>query len=442
MERKFTNSKIDVLVGGPPCQSFSLAGERKKNDKKDDLFSYYLQVISAIRPKYFVMENVHGILTKDNGKIKERILREIQNIVDYAHLQSFYDYIALAIAHVDPAKRYEARTALDKIGVVLAQNSAAEERRHDYISILKTIEGSEFSGSEKAFLLHSILAEKNSIANPALAQYIDRVADQFVNAFRNNKIIPEDDRNVVRQGLNLLKARGDIASVSKKIKVVINSSHLNRSEYKQRFDAMTDYLDTDEIIAVCMDALRSLYSRVDSISVKSTIEEAQLAIEILAEDTMATVNRLTGILQQYSAQGLPVDFDALLDKIQLYRIERPIVLNASDYGVPQNRLRVVFIGCRNDQDLITEIPATVSESEKVTVAEAIGDLNYIRVPEKSTVYDDEFFANFRSSEAGSKRRTIQGKPKAEATGRYGNNPCPILGRQGGNGADTAENGSQ
>lgn len=419
LERKFSGSKIDVLVGGPPCQSFSLAGERKKNDKKDDLFSYYLQVISAIRPKYFVMENVHGILTKDNGKIKERILREIQNIVDFDHLQSFYDYIASAITHVDPAKRYEARLALDKIGVVLAQNSAAEERRRDYISILKTIEGSNFSESEKAFLLHSVLAEKNSIANPAHVQYIDRIADQFVNAFRNNKAIPEDDRNIVRQGLNLLKARGDIVSVSKKIKAIINSSHLNRSEYKQRFDAITDYLDTDGIIAICIDALRSLYSRVDSSSIKSTIEETQLAIEILAEDTMATVNRLAELLRQHSAQGLPVGCDALLDKIQLYRIDRPIVLNASDYGVPQNRLRVVFIGCRNDQDLITEIPATVSESEKVTVAEAIGDLNYIRVPEKATAYDDAFFADFRSSEAGSKRRTIQGKPEAAATGRYG-----------------------
>lgn len=419
LERKFSDSKVDVLVGGPPCQSFSLAGERKKNDKKDDLFSYYLQVISAIRPKYFVMENVHGILTKDNGKIKERILREIQNIVDFDHLQSFYDHIASAISHVAPAKRYEARLALDKIGVVLAQNHAAEARRRDYISILKTIEAGKYSESEKAFLLHSILAEKNSIANPALAQYIDRVADQFVNAFRNNKAIPENDRNVVRQGLNLLKVRSDITSVSKKIKAVINGSHLNRSEYKHRFDAITDYLDIDEIIAICIDALRSLYSRVDTSSVRSTIEETQLAIEILAEDTMATVNRVTELLRHHSGQGLPVDCDTLLDKIQLYRIERPIVLNASDYGVPQNRVRVVFIGCRNDQELITEIPATVTEREKVTVAEAIGDLNYIRVPEKATAYDDAFYADFRSSEAGSKRRTIQGKPEADGTGRYG-----------------------
>ena len=80
---------IDVLTGGPPCQSFSLAGERRKNDKKDDLFSYYLKVIEAIRPKYFIMENVYGILTKDNGKVRERILREIRNIVDFDHLQEF-----------------------------------------------------------------------------------------------------------------------------------------------------------------------------------------------------------------------------------------------------------------------------------------------------------------------------------------------------------------
>ena len=418
LERKFSESRIDVLVGGPPCQSFSLAGERKKNDKKDDLFSYYLQVISAIRPKYFVMENVHGILTKDNGKVKERILREIRNIVDFAHLQSFCDHAAPSIAYVAPAKRSEAKLTLDKLGVVLAQHQAAESRRRDYISILKTIESGDFTRRQKDFLLHSILNEKNTIENPALEQYLDRAADQFVNAFRNNKAIPEDDRNIVRQGLNLLKARGDITAVSKKIKGLINGSHLNRSIYKQRFDAMTDYLDTDEIVSICLTAIDSLSSRVESIAVKDTLAETRLAIEILCEDTMASVQRLTRLLRTHSDRGLPDNCAALLEKIQLYHIDHPIVLNASDYGVPQNRLRVVFIGCRNDQELITEIPATVSEAEKVTVAEAIGDLNYIHVSEKASAYDAEYFSQFRSTEAGSKARTIQGKLKAENSGRY------------------------
>ena len=89
VQDNFGNTNIDVLTGGPPCQSFSLAGERRKNDKKDDLFSYYLKVIETLRPKYFVMENVYGILTKDQGRVKERIIKEIRNIVDYDHLEEF-----------------------------------------------------------------------------------------------------------------------------------------------------------------------------------------------------------------------------------------------------------------------------------------------------------------------------------------------------------------
>ena len=64
---KIDGRKIDVVCGGPPCQSFSLAGKRKKFDKKDDLFSHYLEVIKVLQPKYFVMENVKGILTKEGG---------------------------------------------------------------------------------------------------------------------------------------------------------------------------------------------------------------------------------------------------------------------------------------------------------------------------------------------------------------------------------------
>ncbi len=70
---KLHGQEIDVITGGPSCQSFSLAGRRKKLDKRDDLFYHYLKVIKALRPKYFIMENVKGILTKDEGRIKERI---------------------------------------------------------------------------------------------------------------------------------------------------------------------------------------------------------------------------------------------------------------------------------------------------------------------------------------------------------------------------------
>ena len=58
-------------------------------------------------------------------------------------------------------------------------------------------------------------------------------------------------------------------------------------------------------------------------------------------------------------------FEELKSEIRLYNITEPMILLSSNYGVPQNRERVVFIGCRNDQELITVNPATVTGEEKV-----------------------------------------------------------------------------
>ena len=55
--------KIDVIIGGPPCQGFSQKGQRKTiHDERNFLFKYYVKVVDLVRPKYFVMENVPGIL--------------------------------------------------------------------------------------------------------------------------------------------------------------------------------------------------------------------------------------------------------------------------------------------------------------------------------------------------------------------------------------------
>ncbi|MCM1518026.1 MAG: DNA (cytosine-5-)-methyltransferase [Pseudoflavonifractor sp.] len=92
--------EVDVVTGGPSCQSFSLAGTRKKFDKRDNLFFHYLKVIKALRPKYFVMENVKGILTKDGGKIVQRILSEIRSIVDVKQIPSLLVFLTTALPKV------------------------------------------------------------------------------------------------------------------------------------------------------------------------------------------------------------------------------------------------------------------------------------------------------------------------------------------------------
>lgn len=71
--------KIDGIIGGPPCQGFSLSGNRDKNDPRNSLFMEFVRFVNFYKPKFFIMENVTGILsmkTKSNESVKELILKE------------------------------------------------------------------------------------------------------------------------------------------------------------------------------------------------------------------------------------------------------------------------------------------------------------------------------------------------------------------------------
>lgn len=71
---------VKVVVGGPPCQGFSVAGKRDPNDPRNKLFREFVRVVDALKPDYFVMENVPGILTMQNGKVAEAILEAFVEI--------------------------------------------------------------------------------------------------------------------------------------------------------------------------------------------------------------------------------------------------------------------------------------------------------------------------------------------------------------------------
>ena len=66
--------EIDVLIGGPPCQGFSLTGTRNENDERNTLFNAMFKLSEKINPKCIIIENVPGILKLYNGKAKKEIL--------------------------------------------------------------------------------------------------------------------------------------------------------------------------------------------------------------------------------------------------------------------------------------------------------------------------------------------------------------------------------
>jgi len=80
------HKEVDVIVGGPPCQGFSMAGKRIRDngaflgDPRNQLFYEFYRIVKAIRPKVFLMENVPAILNMRDGSIKNRIINIFSNL--------------------------------------------------------------------------------------------------------------------------------------------------------------------------------------------------------------------------------------------------------------------------------------------------------------------------------------------------------------------------
>jgi DNA (cytosine-5)-methyltransferase 1 len=97
-----TIPSCDLIIGGPPCQGFSTIGKRSSSDPKkraahdprNELVLTYAKIIRTVRPKFIVMENVKGILTRNGGSYLNTVLSELRDAgyaVDY-RLVNMADY--------------------------------------------------------------------------------------------------------------------------------------------------------------------------------------------------------------------------------------------------------------------------------------------------------------------------------------------------------------
>jgi DNA (cytosine-5)-methyltransferase 1 len=90
------HKNVDIIVGGPPCQSFSIAGKRDKNDPRNTLFMEYVKYLDYFKPKAFIMENVIGMLSKktENGEnvidiIMEQLNKQYNCIINKLYASDF-----------------------------------------------------------------------------------------------------------------------------------------------------------------------------------------------------------------------------------------------------------------------------------------------------------------------------------------------------------------
>ena len=79
LEDALNGKKVDIVVGGPPCQSYSTLGKRQMDDRAN-LFMQYKRVLKILEPKAFMFENVVGILSMDKGNLFKQIQAEFEDL--------------------------------------------------------------------------------------------------------------------------------------------------------------------------------------------------------------------------------------------------------------------------------------------------------------------------------------------------------------------------
>ncbi|MBL0330090.1 MAG: DNA cytosine methyltransferase [Bacteroidetes bacterium] len=369
--------QVDVVCGGPPCQSFSLAGKRKKFDKKDDLFSHYLKVIRQLRPKYFVMENVKGILTKEEGRVREMILQEIRSIVDLKEFHQLINFIARL--RQDEKKQ---QFILDCYNQRLKFESSEETK---------------IDGLKEQYIQN--IENKFRILTPKIVDYKTSKTDSSIST--------------IRHGFNLLKRTNELAYIRKKVINEKAFNDLDNDFFVADFNNFLTSIEPESIVDRIREAFKNLKPS------KNHIDEVNEIINSLEIYTYSFDECMDGLKVFVKQAKKEKEFELILSQIRLYNIEQPFVALASNYGVPQNRERVLFIGCRKDQKLIRDVPPTVSEKEKVTVFEALFDLDFIGNDDEKYDYEK---VNLKAKYNGStekmkslvQKRSICGKPNEKS----------------------------
>jgi DNA (cytosine-5)-methyltransferase 1 len=117
--------KVELIAGGPPCQGFSLAGQRKKDDPRNELFRHYLEIVKIIRPRLLFFENVRGVAVafgkKQRAERKDRRGRpvlpfslKIQKQIEALGYQVFPTHVRAAQYGVPQFRPRYIMVAIDK----------------------------------------------------------------------------------------------------------------------------------------------------------------------------------------------------------------------------------------------------------------------------------------------------------------------------------------
>ncbi|MFP7296981.1 DNA cytosine methyltransferase [Neobacillus niacini] len=263
---------IDAIFGGPPCQGFSLAGRRDKNDPRNMLFKEYLRVISEIRPKYVVMENVEGFLTtrldgfigvtgieyQDDSLVPELLEHELTEIgyhviqprvldaSDFGVPQRRRRVIFIAYRDGQSAPSYPDPFTLNDVDKVTVQDAIGDLITDDTIKMQVNLKPSKYqmdsiAGRTRTF--HGqVVPHDGTVNNHELSNHSPIIQERF-SLYREGENVTSVLFRIMSEGLNLKKYPHLLDECTRKL-----SNCYSREEIITRFQEGRPYKEMIDVL--------------------------------------------------------------------------------------------------------------------------------------------------------------------------------------------------
>lgn len=206
--------KPDVIIGGPPCQGFSMAGKGDPSDPRNALFSYFVKWVKALQPKVFVMENVTGLLIRKNADGENVI-----DIIKKAFTKAGYDCRVWTLNAADygvPQLRHRVVIIGTRLGVEIAQPCPSHSMKEDsellpYVTAWEALsdlpqiaarEGREFMEYDREATndyQRYCRADSDGVHNHVAMQHTPRLVSRFQNILDGASVSELPDELKVRK---------------------------------------------------------------------------------------------------------------------------------------------------------------------------------------------------------------------------------------------------
>lgn len=247
-------SGFNVVIGGPPCQPYSLIGrardpDRMKNDKRHFLYGYFLKILEYIKPDFFVFENVPGLITAE-AKGKEiflKMLYDFRNInPSYEIAPSFDEYYENPREYLLDSSKYGVPQKRKRI-IFVGYRKSLLRRNKDVKDVFKNI----------------LTAEKPRYAGYTVADAIGdlpslkpgRGDDRWFGEYDNESITPYQQKmRQCSQGIINYRARTHMESDLERYKFFIerhkngNGAATLKGLISERADLIPNHKNLDEFI--------------------------------------------------------------------------------------------------------------------------------------------------------------------------------------------------